>query len=72
MITVTVTGYGKYAVSGNKVDELINWLKANSTTAESGQSIPDGQSLLNESKVVENPYPVGSPEHFLFSNKHGN
>lgn len=72
MITVTVTGYGTFAVPGNKVDELINWLRSNTTTAESGQSVPDGQSLLNESTGVKNPHPVGSPEHFIFNNKHGN
>jgi hypothetical protein len=69
MITVTVTGYGTYAIGGDRIDELINWLKVNSTTAESSQNIPDGKSLLNESREANNPHPAGSPEHHVWNSR---
>jgi hypothetical protein len=68
MITVTVTGYGKYAVPGEKVDELIQWLRNNSMPTEGISTVPEGKTLLNESKSI-NPHPSGSPQHYIYNAK---
>ena len=81
MITVTVTGFGSYVIPSSKGDELIAWLTENSSPMESHNKIPKGQTLLNETSVesditsdTDNPYPVGSPQYYLYNIKdiHGN
>jgi hypothetical protein len=72
MITVTVTGHGNFAIPSTKADELISWLRSNSTPMESSNKVPEGQTLLNESD--NNPYPAGSPQYYLHNIRdiHGN
>jgi len=49
MTTVTVTGYGTFAIPSNKIDELLQWLRSNSSQLESTSRGNDNRTLLNES-----------------------
>lgn len=49
MITVEVQGQGKFTIHGEKLGELLRWLKQNSMSVESNQRpLHQDQSLLNE------------------------
>ena len=49
MITVNVQGHGSFVIHGDKLNELLNWLKSNSMTVESNVRPlrNEGDTLLN-------------------------
>jgi len=53
MVTISITGYGTYQVSAEKLQELLNWLAQNSgvrTQSNEQMRIPahfQGKDLLN-------------------------
>ena len=49
MITVKIQGHGTFAIDANKLNELMQWLRANQATAiESYTTTDKDQTLLNE------------------------
>ena len=49
MITVNIQGHGAFVVHSSKLDDLLQWLRANSMPVETNtRPLHDGDTLLNE------------------------
>lgn len=76
MITVTISDTKSYTIDSDRVDELVTWLTDNSSPLESQEQTSESdKTLLNEdATAVEefNPYPKGTPQHYLHNIQQAN